>query len=161
MAFMFTRCTLPVIVRDIIKPSIAEGAKLVGRDPSSVALYAPVFTITGDTQAQFDEMERTVRGQISFYGSTPSYSAVLEYHGYPDLGRQLNTLMREGKVKEMAAAIPDALLEHLAVIGKPSEIGNIMRARSEGLLDRVSLYSSMGSDGHFSKWSELISAMHT
>ncbi len=151
----------PGYVRDIIKPSIAEGAKLVGRDPSSVALYAPVFTITGDTQAQFDEMERTVRGQISFYGSTPSYSAVLEYHGYPDLGRQLNTLMREGKVKEMAAAIPDALLEHLAVIGKPSEIGNIMRARSEGLLDRVSLYSSMGSDGHFSKWSELISAIHT
>ena len=151
----------PGYVRDIIKPSIAEGAKLVGRDPSSVALYAPVFTITGDTQAQFDEMERTVRGQISFYGSTPSYSAVLEYHGYPDLGRQLNTLMREGKVKEMAAAIPDALLEHLAVIGKPSEIGTIMRERSEGLLDRVSLYSSMGSDGHFSKWSELISAIHT
>ena len=150
----------PGYVRDIIKPSIAEGAKLVGRDPSSVALYAPVFTITGDTQAQFDEMELTVRGQISFYGSTPSYSAVLEYHGYPDLGRQLNTLMREGKVKEMAAAIPDALIEHLAVIGKPSEIGNIMRARSEGLLDRVSLYSSMGSDGHFSKWSELISAIH-
>jgi probable F420-dependent oxidoreductase len=150
----------PGYVRDIIKPSIAEGAKLAGRDPSNVALYAPVFTITGDTQAQFDEMERTVRGQISFYGSTPSYSAVLEYHGYPDLGHRLNTLMREGKVKEMAAAIPDALLEQISVIGEPSEIGTIIRTRSEGLLDRVSLYSSMGSDGHFSKWSELISAIH-
>jgi probable F420-dependent oxidoreductase len=150
----------PGYVRDVIKPSIAEGARSAGRDPTNVALYAPVFTITGDTQAQFDEMERTVRGQISFYGSTPSYSAVLEYHGYPDLGRELNTLMREGKVKEMAAAIPDALLEHLSVIGKPSEIGSMMRSRSEGLLDRVSLYSSMGSDGHFSKWSELISAIH-
>ena len=150
----------PGYVRDVIKPSIAEGAQSVGRDPADVSLYAPVFTITGDTQQQFDEMERMVRGQISFYGSTPSYSAVLEYHGFPELGRELNALMKQGKIEEMAAAIPDTLLEHLAVIGKPSEIGTLIRTRSEGLLDRVSLYSSMGSDGHFSKWSELISVMH-
>lgn len=148
-------------VRDVIKPSIAAGAKLANRNANEIALYAPVFTVTGDTQERFDEMERVVRGQISFYGSTPSYSAVLEYHGYPDLGRKLNALMRDGKTEEMAMAIPDALLEQLAVIGKPNEIGTIIRERYDGLLDRVSLYSSMGSVGDFSKWSELITVIHS
>ncbi len=148
-------------VRDVIKPSIAAGAKLANRNANEIALYAPVFTVTGETQDRFDEMERVVRGQISFYGSTPSYSAVLEYHGYPDLGRKLNALMRDGKTEEMAMAIPDALLEQLAVIGKPNEVGTIIRERYDGLLDRVSLYSSMGSVGDFSKWSELITAIHS
>ncbi len=61
---------------------------------------------------------------------------------------------------EMAAAVPDALLEHVAVIGKPGEIGTLMRKRYAGLLNRVSLYMSMGGDGNFTRWSELISAIH-
>ena len=69
--------------------------------------------------------------------------------------------MRDGKTEEMAMAIPDALLEQLAVIGKPNEIGTIIRERYDGLLDRVSLYSSMGSVGDFSKWSELITVIHS
>jgi probable F420-dependent oxidoreductase len=145
---------------DVVKPALAEGARVGGRDVNDLELYSPVFVITGDSQAEIDQMEQVVRGQASFYGSTPSYAAVLEYHGYGDLPKQLNGLMREGKMKEMAAAIPEDLLDHIAIIGKPSEVGQRMRARYDGVLDRVSLYMAMGGDGNFEHWNDLVSAIH-
>ena len=69
-------------------------------------------------------------------------------------------LMREGKLNEMGNHVPDSLLEEMAVFGAPSEIGALLRARYDGVLDRVSLYSTMGGDGNFSRWPELISRVH-
>jgi probable F420-dependent oxidoreductase len=145
---------------DVVRPALDEGARIGGRDVSDLELYAPVFVITGETQAEVDKMEQVVRGQASFYGSTPSYAAVLEYHGHGSLAKKLNGLMREGKVKEMAAAIPEDFLEHIAIIGKPEEVGTRLRERYEGILDRVSLYMSMGGEGTFNRWPELIKAVH-
>ena len=105
-------------------------------------------------------MALAVRKQVSFYASTPSYGAVLEYHGMGALGKSLGKLMREGRMDEMPAMVPDALLEQVAVIGKPGEIGARIRARYDGLLDRVSLYMTMGGEGHFDRWQELIKAIH-
>lgn len=147
-------------LRDVVRPALDEGAKTRNLRVSDMTLYSPVFVISGETQAEIDTMTALVRKQVSFYGTTPSYAAVLEYHGYHDLGKQLGSLMREGKMDEMAAAVPDALLEQVAVIGKPGEIGSMIRNRYEGLLDRVSLYMTMGGDGNFSRWSELIAAIH-
>jgi probable F420-dependent oxidoreductase len=147
-------------LNDVVKPALAEGARIGGRTVDDLELYSPVFVISGDSQDEIDQMEQVVRSQASFYGSTPSYAAVLEYHGYGDLPKKLNGLMREGKMKEMAAAIPEDLLDHIAIVAKPGEVGLRMRERYEGILDRVSLYMAMGGEGKFDQWPELISAIH-
>jgi probable F420-dependent oxidoreductase len=147
-------------LRDVIRPALAEGARAAGRSLADLEVYAPVFIITGENQAETDALEQIVRRQIAFYATTPSYGAVLEYHGYPDLGRTLNGLLREGRTDALGAAIPEALLEHIAIIAPPGEIGQRIRARYDGLLQRVALYRSMGDDGEFSRWQELIAAVH-
>lgn len=147
-------------LRDVVRPALDEGAKTNNRTVNDLKLYAPVFVITGETQKETDKLEQTVRQQAAFYGSTPSYAAVLEYHGYADLPRKLNGLMREGKMAEMGAAIPDEFLEHIAIIAKPGEVGQRMRERYDGLLDRVSLYMTMGGDAEFSQFDHLIKAIH-
>lgn len=147
-------------LRDVVRPALAEGARLAGRRPQELVLYSPVFVITGETQAEMDAMADGVRRQISFYASTPSYGAVLEYLGLDTLGKQLGALMRQGRMDEMAAAVPDTLLEAVAVIGKPGAVGGLMRERYAGLLDRVSLYMTMGGEGGFTRWGELIEALH-
>jgi probable F420-dependent oxidoreductase len=148
-------------LREVVSPSLLEGANKAGRSSTDISLYAPVFVITGNDQAAVDRMEQTVRSQASFYGSTPSYAAVLEHHGFADLPRKLNGLMREGKTKEMAAAIPESFIDNIAVVGKPSEIGAKIRQRYDGLLDRVSLYLSMGQEGDFGSWPDLIEQIHS
>ena len=147
-------------LREVVCPTIAAGAKSAGRSLANVELYAPVFIISGETQAETDAMEQTVRRQISFYGATPTYASVFEHHGYTELGRQLNGLLREGKLDEMAAAIPAALLEKIAIVAAPGEVGRCIRARYDCVLNRVALYRSMGGDGEFNRWRALIDAVH-
>ncbi len=148
-------------LRDVVRPALDEGARTRNLRVSDMSLYSPVFVITGETPAEMDAMAKAVRKQIAFYGSTPSYAAVLEYLGYHELGKKLGALMREGRMDDMAAAVPDALIEHVAIIGQPHEIGAMLRSRYAGLLDRVSLYMTMGGEGNFTRWPELIKAIHT
>jgi hypothetical protein len=80
-------------LKDVVIPNIAEGAKRRGRSRQDVQLYAPIFTASGATPADEDAAIAEVRRQISFYGSTPAYRAVLEHHGgggdrAPALGRR-------------------------------------------------------------------------
>jgi len=147
-------------LKEVVRPALDEGAKTRGMSVDDLDLYSPVFTITGETEAERAAMEQSVRRQISFYGSTPSYGALLRHHGFDDLGKQLNGLMRESKFDEMAAAIPDALLEEVAIICPPAELGARLRERYDGVLDRVSLYMAMTGDAGFNRWDELIATIH-
>lgn len=145
---------------DVVKPALDEGARTRGKRGADLELYAPVFVVTGETQGEIDALAQTVRRQIAFYASTPSYAALLDYHGYGELAKRLNALMRAGEMAEMAKLIPDALLEAIAIIAPPADLGTRLRERYTGVLDRVALYLSMGGDGRFERWQALVAAVH-
>jgi len=147
-------------LRDVVRPALDEGARTRGLGVGDLELYSPVFLITGETAAERAAMEQSVRRQVAFYGSTPSYAAVLEHHGHADLPRTLNGLMREGKLDSMGAVIPDDLLEQIAIVAPPAEVGTRLRERYTGLLDRVSIYGTMEGACHFERWEELVRAIH-
>lgn len=148
-------------LNEVVRPAIDVGAKTRNASVDDMTLYSPVFVITGSDQNEMDKLEKTVRQQISFYATTPSYGAVLKHHGYDDLGKKLAGLMREGKMEEMGQAIPEDFLEQVAIIGPPSEIGQRLRHRYDGVLDRVSLYMTMGGDAEFGDWATLIKQIHS
>jgi probable F420-dependent oxidoreductase len=147
-------------LREVVRPALDEGAKTRGKSVADLELYSPVFVVTGETEAQRASMEAAVRRQIAFYASTPSYAAVLEFHGHGGLGKQLGQLMREGRLDEMGPMLPDALLDEIVVFAPPAELGARLRARYEGVLDRISLYSTLGGEGGFTQWQALVSAVH-
>lgn len=147
-------------LREVVRPALDEGAKTRGKSVADLELYSPVFVVTGETEAQRASMEAAVRRQIAFYASTPSYAAVLEFHGHGALGKQLGQLMREGRLDEMGPMLPDALLDEIVVFAPPAELGARLRARYEGVLDRISLYSTLGGEGGFTQWQALVSAVH-
>lgn len=147
-------------LKEVVRPAINEGARTRHASVDEMTLYSPVFVVTGNNQSEMDELEQTVRQQISFYATTPSYGAVLEHHGYAELGRKLAGLMREGKMAEMGAAIPEDFLDKVAIVAPPNEVGRCLRDRYDGVLDRVSLYMTMGGDAKFDRWSDLIKQIH-
>jgi len=151
--------TVPYL-REVVRPALDEGAKTRGMSVADLELYSPVFVVTGETEAQRASMEAAVRRQIAFYASTPSYAAVLEFHGHGALGKQLGQLMREGRLDEMGPMLPDALLDEIVVFATPAELGARLRARYDGVLDRISLYSTLGGEGGFTQWRALVSAIH-
>jgi probable F420-dependent oxidoreductase len=130
----------PEYVRQTVKPAIAEGAKGAGRDPDQVVLATSVFVIAAEDEEEAREQRESVRAQISFYASTPTYRTVLEAHGWEEVGERLGTMAREKKWREMPALISDEMLAAFAVESTPDEIGAAIRERYEGLIDRVALY---------------------
>jgi probable F420-dependent oxidoreductase len=130
----------PEYVRRIVKPAIAEGADEAGRDSEQVALATSAFVIAADNEGEATEQRESVRAQISFYASTPTYRTVLETHGWEEVGEKLGTMAREKKWREMPALVTDEMLAAFAVEAAPNELGSALKERYEGLIDRVSLY---------------------
>jgi probable F420-dependent oxidoreductase len=130
----------PEYVRHTVKPAIAEGAKDVVRNPEQVVLATSTFVIAAENKEETEEQRESVRAQISFYASTPTYRTVLETHGWEEVGERLGTMAREKKWREMPALISDEMLAAFAAEATPDELGAALIERYEGLIDRVSLY---------------------
>jgi probable F420-dependent oxidoreductase len=130
----------PEYVRQTVKPAIAEGADEVGRDPGQVTLATSSFVITGENGEDTKERRESVRAQISFYASTPTYRTVLEAHGWEEVGEKLGTMAREKKWREMPALVTDEMLAAFAIEAAPDDIGCALKERYTGLIDRVTLY---------------------
>ena len=130
----------PEYVRRTVKPAIAEGAEGAGRDPEEVTLATSAFVISAESEEKATEQRESIRSQISFYASTPTYRTVLEAHGWEEVGEKLGTMAREKKWREMPALITDEMVTAFATEATPDEIGPALEERYEGLIDRVALY---------------------
>ena len=129
----------PAYMTRTVKPAIAEGARHANRDPGQVTLATSAFVITGENREETTERRESVRSQISFYASTPTYRTVLEAHGWEEVGERLGTMAREKKWREMPALITDEMLATFAIEAVPDEIGPALKERYEGLIQRFSV----------------------
>src|SRR5215208_6926714 len=77
----------PEYVRRTVIPAIAEGARQANRILDQVTLATSAFVITGENRESATEQRESVRAQISFYASTPTYRTVLEAHGWEEVAR--------------------------------------------------------------------------
>jgi probable F420-dependent oxidoreductase len=145
-------------LQDVVRPALEDGARRSGRDAAALELYAPVMAVTGDTQAEMDEAAAKARQQIAFYGSTPSYRVMLDYHGCGALGDELNRLMRQGDFDEMGRRVPDELLEAVAIVASPGELAAKLRQRYEGVLHRLSIYAPVPEGASEAEWQQFIAA---
>ena len=150
----------PEYVRRTVIPAIAEGARQANRDLDQVTLATSAFVITGENRESATEQRESVRAQISFYASTPTYRTVLEAHGWEEVGERLGTMAREKKWREMPALITDEMLAAFAIEAAPDEIGPALKERYDGLIDRVALYLPFVSGEHDEFWRTVVDSAH-
>lgn len=146
----------PGYIRDVIKPALAKGAEHCARNPDEIQLHAPVFVVFGDSEKERSRMELSVRQQIAFYSSTPSYRSFLAYHGFEGVAKELSGLMRAGEIDKMPGLVPDALLDAVAISGRFDELRAMIEARyAGGLAHRASLYTAVPQDADENIWTSL------
>ena len=135
--------TTPAYLHERTLPTLREarGGPLDG----FTVCHSPMAVLGADAPARA-EAERAVRRQIAFYGSTPSYRAVLEQHGWGELADRLHALSRTGSWEEMTEEISDDVLDAFAVSGTPAEVAAGLSARFGGAVDRISLYTPYAVD---------------
>jgi probable F420-dependent oxidoreductase len=131
---------------ETINPALAAGAARASRPAADIERTCAIFVVTGRNAEEMKTHSAEVKLQIAFYASTPSYKAVLDLHGWGDLQERLSLQARNNDWFAMGAEISDAMLEEFAVVALVDELAAAVKARYDGLLDRVGYYFPFAPD---------------
>jgi probable F420-dependent oxidoreductase len=156
----------PTYLSETVLPNVAAGADAAGRDGSRLALYLPLFTAVGDTDAERSRWREASRAMVAFYGSTPNYAFIFEQIGFPGTTEALRAKQKAGDMAGMAAVISDDILAHFAVEGTWDELPARIVERCAALADHdvnVVLYSAgsaaSGPDDTFERFGAVAKAV--
>lgn len=127
-------------LQEVTLPAMAEGARAAGRSLDSVEMVSMVVVVTGRDEDEMEGMRQRVKQQIAFYASTPAYRPVLDAHGW-DFGPRLTAMSKRGEWDAVADVVPDEAVAEVAVEAPINRLGEAVRARYEGVLDRVGIYT--------------------
>ena len=130
----------PTYLREYVRPAVDEGLAASRRSRQDFTYTTSTFAVVGDTEEELRENRQSVKQQIAFYASTRTYEPVLAAHGWQDLTPRLHRKSVEGDWKGMADLITDEMVDTFAVTGTYATLGEKIRERYAGLLDRTSLY---------------------
>ena len=129
--------TTPRYIAEVSLPALQRGIEKAGRTRADVEICCPAFVVTGTTEEEMAASATAMRRQISFYGSTPAYKGVLDVHGWGDLQPELRTLSMRGEWEAMGDLITDDILGTFAVVEPLDRVAAAVRARYEGVVDRI------------------------
>lgn len=121
-------------LQQVLLPAIQSGADRAGRKRSDILVSTTAFAVTSPQEEAF------VRMQIAFYASTPSYRAVMAFHGWSDVAEQLSRLAAHGQWSEMPGLVQPEMLAIFAVAATPETLPGKLAERYHGLADRLGLY---------------------
>ena len=127
-------------LKEVLRPSIDEGARTRGKSVVDISLCAAAFLVSGETEEERSGLEKAVREQLAFYASSPNYRGLLDLHGWAGIGQKLSEKVRRGDFADLGKAVPDEMLDAFAVSAPPGRAPALLRERYRGLLDRVSVY---------------------
>lgn len=148
-------------INEVIRPQVAAGAEHAGRAAAEVALVSSAFLITGPNAAAVTSARKLAREQIAFYASTPTYRVVLECHGWAAIGEQLSRLASLKRWSQMAELVTDDMLAVFAIEAPFDQIGPALRARYDGVLDRVFSYIPYQPGELDDAWRAVVAALRT
>lgn len=126
-------------LEQVVRPQLAEELVRHGKSFEQFELSGGGFVATGPDEAAVRDAVETVRYRVAFYGSTPAYRGVFDLHGVGDLGVRLNALSREGKWSEMAALVPDDVLDLFVARAPYDGLPEAIEQRYGGIVDSVSI----------------------
>ena len=123
--------------RDVTLPTLRAGEEQAGRKPGSCRLVPYVLTCLDPDRRQAIQ---DAKGQIGFYYTVQVYHSILEHHGLPEVAKACRAALARFDVRAMAEAIPDALVDEIAIACPPEEAKERL-AQWTGLCDEVLLYA--------------------
>lgn len=144
---------------EVIRPNLEAGAVKAGRQPDQVSVAATAFVAIGRDESERAMMREMMKSQIAFYASTPTYRSVMSLHGWDAQAEQLTALAARGGWGEMPAVLTDEMLAEFIVEGTWDDIGDKLRAKYDGLADRLSLYLPYSPSENDDNWQKVAGAI--
>jgi probable F420-dependent oxidoreductase len=126
----------PGYTRDVVRPALARGAERAGRaQPVPIAGY-----LTCSVDADGAAAREAARAIVAFNSTVKTYRPILSHHGFDAAADDIRAAWQRGGFEAMAAAVPDELLELVALAGTPEEVRAQYAERRAGLFERTLLW---------------------
>jgi len=122
----------PIYTRKYIQEKV-----LPALEGSSCELAPYVITSISEDR---DQARREARAQIAFYYTTRLYHSVLDVHGWRPIGETIADAFRRMDFKAMEAAVPDEMVDAIALVGTPDEVRDRV-SQWDGLSEHLLFYS--------------------
>jgi probable F420-dependent oxidoreductase len=129
-----------------VRPMLAQELEAGGKSFENFEITGGGFVATGPDQAAVREAAEKVRYRVAFYGSTPAYRGVFDLHGVGDLGARLTEMSKQGQWSEMAAQVPDDVLDLFVARATYDELPGAIEKRYGGIVDTVSIDFTPGTE---------------
>ncbi len=154
----------PAYVKDVQRRAIEEGLARSGRRLEDITFSCPIMTAVGDSDEELERTREHSRTMIAFYGSTRTYSAVFEHHGFDGLSDELHARQKQGDIAGMQALVSDDVLEHYIVSASWNDLAEKLVDRYRDLAPNVRVTSYTAADNWSDpawreKWSQVAKAM--
>ena len=122
-------------LREVILPAIEEGIKKEKRRREDISVTVSTFVATTP-----EEMD-SVRAQVAFYASTPSYRPVMDLHGWTGVAEKLSAHASRGAWAEMPMLITDEMLNEFCLVTEENKLAEGLIKRYKGVADRLAIYT--------------------
>jgi probable F420-dependent oxidoreductase len=129
----------PRYLREVTLPALERGLATSGRTREDVQLTCPGFIAIGEDDERLAKARSSMRRQLAYYASTPSYRPVLEVHGWGDLQTELYACSKRGEWDTMGKLLDDDILDTFTIVTRPEKLAGEVRARYGGLVDRITV----------------------
>jgi alkanesulfonate monooxygenase SsuD/methylene tetrahydromethanopterin reductase-like flavin-dependent oxidoreductase (luciferase family) len=123
--------------RERTLPTVRAAEEKAGRKSGACALVPYVLT---SLHADRDRAVDNAKKQIGFYYTSKLYHSILEPHGMLEVGERCRAALRTFDIDAMAAAVPDALVDEIAVACTPDEASDRLK-QWDDLCEEVLLYA--------------------
>jgi hypothetical protein len=130
----------------VVHPVLAQELAAAGKSFENFEITGGGFIATGPDAATVKEAAEKVRYRVAFYGSTPAYRGVFDLHGVSDLGVKLTEMSKQGEWKQMAAQVPDDVLDLFVARATYDYLPAAIEKRYGGIVDAVSIDFAPGTD---------------
>jgi probable F420-dependent oxidoreductase len=128
----------------VVRPLLAQELAAAGKSFENFEITGGGFVATGPDAAAVSQAVEKVRYRVAFYGSTPAYRGVFDLHGVGDLGLKLTEMSKQGQWSQMAAQVPDDVLDLFVARATYDELPAAIAARYGGIIDTVSIEFAEG-----------------
>jgi len=112
---------------ETIDPNLAIGAANADRDPTGLRRWGWVITSVNDDDPA--RAERDARLMIGFYVTVKTYDTLTSLHGWDDGVAAVRNAFRNNDIDGMAAAVPQDMLDSIAIYGTTADARDRIAAR--------------------------------
>ncbi len=126
-------------IRKALKPAVAAGLQAAGRADGDFSLAVPALVGSGVDDAGIRQARLAMKHRIASAANSAEFRRLVARHDWDISADELDQLTQNGHIAALDRLIPDEIVDEIAIVAPPHDVIGRIKARYEGLVDRVSL----------------------